>query len=131
MGTRAVYTFKDQYDTYAVYKHWDGYPSGAAEFLENALPYAWQGERFEAADLAAAFVAANKKTEGGDVYFTKGQSRHGDLDYDYVVTQKNAEKWVTVYSHEWNDVTKKTSRKRFWSGPLLKFIAEYKEKKNV
>lgn len=104
--------------------------AGAAQFFENALPYAWQGGRFEAADLAAAFIAGNKKLDGGDVYFTKGQSRHGDLDYDYVVTNKNGEKWLTVYSHEWNDVAKKTARKRLWVGPLLKFIADYKENQN-
>lgn len=127
MGTRAVYTFKDEYETYAVYKHWDGYLAGAAEFLENALPYAWQGERFEAADLAAAFIAGNKQKGGGDVYFTKGQSRHGDLDYDYVVTQKNADKWLQVYSHDWDDFNKRKVRKCIWKGPLLKFIAEYKK----
>lgn len=128
MGTRAVYTFKDEYVSYSVYKHWYGYPSGAAEFLENALAYCWEGPRFEASDLAAAFVAGNKKVGGGDVYFTKSHRAHGDLEYDYLVTYKNGEKWVQVYSYDWNDVTKTTVRKRSWQGSLTDFIKTHKEK---
>lgn len=126
MSTRAVYTFKDGYDTYAVYGHCDGYLSGAAEKLENALPFAWQGGRFEAADLAAAFIRGNKNEGGGNIYFTKGQSRHGDLSYDYVVTNKDNVKWLQVYQHQWSEKGKK--RVRIWNGPLLFFIQDHKEK---
>jgi hypothetical protein len=60
MSTRACYTFKDKHNTIHVYKHNDGYPTGAAEHIARALPYAWPLPRFEAVDFAAAFVAANK-----------------------------------------------------------------------
>lgn len=60
MSTRAMYTFKDKDTTVHVYKHYDGYPSGAAQWIAAALDYAWQLPRFEADDFAAAFVAANK-----------------------------------------------------------------------
>jgi hypothetical protein len=65
MSTRAMYTFiepdhKDAKRGFHVYKHHDGYPSGAAEAIEAAQEYAWQLGRFEADEFAAAFVAGNK-----------------------------------------------------------------------
>ena len=68
MGTRAIYFFEDHDGSvYGVYKHYDNYPSGAADFIENAKAYAWEFPRFEADDFAAAFVAANKAEKGGEV----------------------------------------------------------------
>ncbi len=61
MSTRALYTFRDfDGEEHHVYKHHDGYPTGAAEALANALPYAWKLPRYEADEFAAAFVAGNK-----------------------------------------------------------------------
>jgi hypothetical protein len=60
MSTRAVYTFSDSDGTYHVYKHSDGYPTGAAQAIEATLECAWTLPRFEADEFAAAFVAANK-----------------------------------------------------------------------
>jgi hypothetical protein len=45
-----------------VYKHRDGYPSGAAQAIEAALPHAWPLPRFEPDEFAAAFVRGNKKS---------------------------------------------------------------------
>jgi len=62
MSTRAMYTFIDpeSKETHHVYKHYDGYPKGAARWIKAALAYAWPLPRFEADEFAAAFVAANK-----------------------------------------------------------------------
>ena len=60
MSTRGVYSFKDEYGTYHVYRHSDNYPTGAAIALKNALVLAWQLPRYEADEMAAGFVAANK-----------------------------------------------------------------------
>lgn len=62
MSTRAMYTFFDETikSGYHVYKHHDGYPTGAAEHIERARPHAWPLGRFEADEFAAAFVAGNK-----------------------------------------------------------------------
>jgi hypothetical protein len=62
MSTRAMYTFRnaDGSEEYHVYKHSDGYPTGAAEALVAALEHAWPLPRYEADEFAAAFVAANK-----------------------------------------------------------------------
>ena len=111
MSTRAVYTFKDETESFAVYKHYDGYPEGAVEFIKNALDFAWGGGRFEASDLSAAFVAANKGKGGGDVYLTKGHNRHGDLDYDYVIYYKNGLQ-LDVYEHRWGPESEDYAKKR-------------------
>lgn len=60
MSTRACYVFKDSDQSIAVYKHHDGYPSGAVQFIAAAQAHAWKLPRFEADEFAAAFVAANK-----------------------------------------------------------------------
>jgi hypothetical protein len=97
MSTRAVYTFKDEYDnTHHVYKHHDGYPSGAIEFILKALDKSWPLPRFESSDFAAAFVAANKDS-GGGVYLTKGPEDHGDLSFKYEVTAKDDVLQVKVF----------------------------------
>lgn len=97
MSTRAVYTFiDDDGRSYPVYKHHDGYPSGAAAHIRAALPYAWPLPRFEASEFAAAFVAGNKAlpdpkypdSQGGGVYLTAGRSAHGDLEYAYEISFK-------------------------------------------
>lgn len=65
MSTRAIYTFKanpaaDWEQDWNVYKHHDGYPSGAAQHLLAALPFAWKLPRYESNEFAAAFIAGNK-----------------------------------------------------------------------
>ena len=67
MGTRAVYFFEDDDGMYGVYKHYDGYPQGAAHHIEAAKEWAWKFPRFEADEFASAFVAANKNKDGGEV----------------------------------------------------------------
>jgi hypothetical protein len=97
MSTRAVYTFKDEYNNiHHVYKHHDGYPSGAIEFILKALDKSWQLPRFESGDFAAAFVAANKDG-GGGVYLTKGPKDHGDLSYKYETTVKENKLYTKVF----------------------------------
>jgi len=89
MGTRAIYTFIDEDDHHSVYKHWDGYPRWACQFIAKALPLAWPLPRFEADEFASAFVAANKK-EAGDVRLTSGPENHGDLEYAYEIRCQGA-----------------------------------------
>lgn len=67
MGTRAVYFFEDDGGMYGVYKHYDGYPQGAASHIEAAKDWAWKLPRFEADEFASAFVAANKNKDGGEI----------------------------------------------------------------
>ena len=64
MSTRALYTFKGTTDypgDFNVYKHHDGYPTGAATTLDVARAwFAWPAPRYEADEFAAAFCAAGK-----------------------------------------------------------------------
>lgn len=62
MSTRAVYTFFGDHDEAPrhVYKHSDGYPTGAVQWITAALCFAWKLPRYENDEFAAAFVAANK-----------------------------------------------------------------------
>lgn len=110
MSTRALYSFSEDEHTPAegiinIYKHHDGYPSGAAETLTEALKYAWPEPRFEADEFAAAFCAAGKvgtagerttrkkyklKTSGGGVrVFPNGQPQEvatnhcSDIEFRY------------------------------------------------
>jgi len=104
MSTRAVYTFKDQDDTFHIYKHHDGYPTGAAEWIANAIPKAWALPRFEAAEFAAAFVAGNKE-RGGGVYLTTDWQVHGDLDYRYEITTAGGDLQVTAFKKVWGETS--------------------------
>lgn len=89
MSTRAVYTFMDNqhndHREFHVYKHCDGYPSGAIEFIEKSLLYAWELPRFEADEFAASFIVANK-IKGGSVYLTSSYEEHSDLVYRYEIS---------------------------------------------
>jgi hypothetical protein len=72
MSTRGLYKFGD----YKVYKHWDNYPTGAHEFIKNAMSLAWRLPRFEPEEFSTAFIAANKKGSG-DIYMI---GRHAQMD---------------------------------------------------
>lgn len=63
MHTPAVFIFNDKLETFSVYKRFHGDPTSAAEYLNKACCLAFS--HFDAADFAAAFVAANYS--GGDV----------------------------------------------------------------
>ena len=122
MSTRAIYTFKGFGEAHHVYKHHDGYPSGAAQWLEAALELAWELPRYEPDEFAAAFVAANKKSPGG-VRLARSQTAAADVAFAYVIEPDKkipSLLKVTVYSPDfWDGRPKKT---KIWSGPLTTFI---------
>ncbi|VVC76011.1 hypothetical protein AQUSIP_13120 [Aquicella siphonis] len=136
MSTRAVYTFIEQepgtpdIEAYHVYKHFDGYPAGAAVFIKNAIDYAWPLPRYEACEFAAAFIAANKQTRktleraypGGDVYLTTHFNDHGDLDYRYEILMHN--KKLRVEAFKWNYESE--SWDSIFIGSLDDFVKKYK-----
>jgi hypothetical protein len=87
-----MYSFYDPDGScYHVYKHHDGYPTGAAEALANALTLAWPLPRYEADEFAAAFVAANKDTRGEIRLMPSGDWKDiapQNLEYRYVIAPK-------------------------------------------
>lgn len=106
MSTRAIYTFTDERNTVHVYKHHDGYPKGAGEFIHKACALAWRLPRFEADEFAAAFVAANKDGGGGVRLIGGAQEPWefaSDCEYHYTVTCKAGALYVTADSVSWWD----------------------------
>lgn len=109
MSTRALYTFTDEqfgeHHEYHVYKHHDGYPTGALEAIENALANAWKLPRFEADEFAAAFISANKAHEGG-IRLTIGETwdkaASGDCEYHWIISFDG--KNLIVEAYEIGDV---------------------------
>jgi len=99
MSTRAVYTFIDEDDHHHVYKHHDGYPSGAIEFILKALDKSWPLPRFEADEFAASFIAANKDAAGG-IRLTTGPSAHGDLSYRYETMVKEDKLYTRIFEND-------------------------------
>lgn len=126
MSTRACYTFKDNHETHHVYKHHDGYPSGAEQWIRAAIPFAWPLPRFEASEFGAAFIAANKrinerypKFSGGGCYLMASGSIEtvapNDIEYRYEVEMKLDTLWVTAFkTRYWSNRTEE----QLWTGPF-------------
>jgi hypothetical protein len=130
MGTRAVYTFRNEFEAYHVYKHWDGYPSGAAGFLTHALAYAWKLPRFEPDEFAAAFIAGNKKIhEGGDIRLLNtgdvGTAAPGDIEYWYEVWQAPNGQLIVRATAVDNWKGKMKIEKTVFYGRLVDFIEQH------
>ena len=110
MGTRAIYIFEDEHEEVHVYKHYDNYPLGAVDFIENAKEYAWELPRFEADEFAAAFVAANKNRKGGEVRLVNARFKDREemleandwCDYHYVISKHNSQDlWVEIWESQY------------------------------
>ena len=118
--TPAIFQFTDNYDTHAVYVHCDGYPDGAAAYVLKAFYRAWTLPRFEANELAAAFVAANKDKAGG-VRLVNGPVENDEHEYVYNIFQaKNGQMIVKAFK----DGTE------FYYGRLKDFCLNYTENRS-
>ena len=117
MGTRAIYFFEERQDDnsyYGVYKHYDGYPRGAAGHIEKAKDYAWPLPRWEADEFAAAFVAANKNPKGGEVRLLPNfehtsipmmMEEHTWCDFYYIISwdDYDQEMFVTIFESRYDE----------------------------
>lgn len=117
MSIRAAYIFKDAETEVAVYKHSLGDPESAKGHIAGALEYAWPLPRFEAADFAAAFVAANKSKHGGEVQLLPGlwDSFPADLAYVYEITFSAGKVRVKGWSVSYNDDAPLRSLRWSWT----------------
>ena len=113
MGTRAIYIFEDEpdYEEVYVYKHYDNYPEGAVDFIENAKEFAWDLPRFEADEFAASFVAANKDRKGGGIRLVNASFKDRDemleanhwCDYHYVISKHNSQDlWIEIWQSRYD-----------------------------
>lgn len=126
MSTRACYRFTDpnSKEIFTIYKHHDGYPSGAAEAIANALPHAWPLPRFEADEFAAAFCAGNKESPGGVRVVNKpGKAAAykfaSDIEYVYDISRVGQSLTVGVSS-----VGAEGKEKRLFTGTLPEMVAK-------
>lgn len=130
MSTRSVFKFTSDGTSYAVYKHYDGYPEGAAHALAATIDsgLAWTLPRFEADEFAAAFVAANKEQPGG-IRLLRGYVIPEDVEFIYHVSQaKNGQLVLSAWDYE-SYVTQRANpasktSKPFYYGRLKDFIAQ-------
>ena len=112
MSTRAVYTFHSVASSegatdrhpISIYKHHDGYPSGALSFLLNASLYCTDHVKFTTCsyvdtnsyldDEVEPITVASVRDQfvlgfmmsngnGGHKYFTPSPEAHGDIEYAY------------------------------------------------
>ena len=112
MSTRAVYTFHSvaspegatDRNPISIYKHHDGYPSGALSFLSNASLYCTDEVKFTTCsyvdtnsyldDEVEPITVASVRDQfvlgfmmsngnGGHKYFTPSPEAHGDIEYAY------------------------------------------------
>lgn len=86
MGTRGVITFIDETGCYPVYQHWDCDPSVVPSQILKVFKarLCWPWPRWEADEMAAAYIAANKNG-AGNIRMSHGADRHGDLSFSYTV----------------------------------------------
>ena len=87
MSTRAVYTFKDDIGAFHVYRHLDGYPEGAIDFIKAAFEA--ESPRCTAADLAVSFIVANKRPQSLTI-LTPHYDEYRNLDYRYEITKNES-----------------------------------------
>jgi hypothetical protein len=142
MSTRGLYTFKgeSQRDSWNVYKHYDNYPTGAAEAITLALNYAWPLPRYEADEFATAFIAANKAGAGNVRLMPQGkplavaQANCTDIKYRYEIymvgTVKSADLHVKAFDVSgWSDLTEEL----IYVGNLAGFAAwaKHEEEKDA
>lgn len=119
MGTRSIWTFKDTFQTppVHVYVHYDGYPTGAAGYLEKTLESGrvWPLPRYEADEFAAGFVAAIK-SGGGNVRIANRRAAQADVAYGYTVFNKGEVLRITVSETDFWGARPK--EKKLWEGPV-------------
>ena len=120
MGTRAIYTFEDNRDARHVFVHYDGYPTGAAAYLQQwqKAGTSWPLPRFEADEAAAGFIAAIKDGPG-NVRICSTRTEYADVEFGYTVTMADGMAMVTVAATDYWDDTPMESV--LWEGPLSEF----------
>lgn len=109
MSTRATITVADEHESFDLYQHHDGYPDGPhglVRHIDMARRLAWDLPRFEAADFAAAIIAA-LKDRGGSTYLTKDAEAHDDRSFHYRIAPLQEETttrvMLTITRPRWED----------------------------
>jgi hypothetical protein len=84
MSTRATIQFKDEYDTFFVYRHCDGYPEQIMADLEKAIENArgrWSGS--ECGMFVSFFLGSHFEANAHQPDYVMTSYWHGDESYQY------------------------------------------------
>ena len=106
MSTRAVYEFISS-DKFApkkvsIYKHHDGYPEGAVQFIWSAYHDTLPSTEYHSPIRDKLVVGFIKNNAGhGLIQITSGRSVHGDLDYYYEI-HDDEEVTVKCFERDWD-----------------------------
>ena len=150
MSTRSVFSFLPKLDrsnepAFHVYKHSDGYPSGAAAAIAATLPYAFPLPRYENDEFAGAFVAGCKAAskasqdemaargyvglQGGNIrLLATGPVRDVspcDIEYRYEISvdAKGKLRVVAFEVNAWEEWTEK----QIFAGTFPAFVKKFKD----
>jgi len=120
MATRATYKFYNTQLTNSatVYIHYDGYPKGAAQYIDNAM-VADGDIKHPQIITVERFIRYNEYAQ-----ITQSHSSHGDTDYRYdfhrngemSVSKRTIEKVGDEYEENWNLI---------FTGSIKQFLETY------
>lgn len=100
MSTRATITFKDQWDTFYVYRGHDGFPSVILPDLEKAIKETkgrWSGS--ELGQLISYFMGITFDSNSRIQHYELTTAIHGDESYLYTVTWNEELKVYEITHH--------------------------------
>ena len=101
MATRAAYEFYNKEKRIiSVYIHWDGYPDGAAMYLNRTLKGSYWN--FNNQYIFFDFITEFIKLNDGEI--TAGSEAHGDLEYIYKIDLPMQQ--ITTLELNWSKVEK-------------------------
>lgn len=115
MATRATYRFLAGgfSPEVTIYRHWDGYPEGAAAHMYLLLTKPSKG------CMATQFIRADEGTE-----ITDSHDGHGDTDYRYDIEGHGADAVITCFKRDgWWEEDKEPTWLVIAKQPLHEFIA--------
>jgi hypothetical protein len=112
MSTRSVFEVKSDAGSMFIYKHWDGYPSGAQQVIRAAIDSGkvWPLPRFEPDEFAAGIIAAGKDG-GGDFRLLGSRGAiPADVEYWHVLHVIKRELRLTSYPCDWDKQRNRVTR---------------------
>ena len=122
MSTRAVYTFISKSDwglkEVHIYKHHDGYPTGAIEFIDNATRGCSCSDISQRDLLVANFIIENRSES--PIEITSHWKHHGDLEYRYEIFEDLQIK-IFKRSFDGEDWIERSDYELIYDAPLDKF----------
>jgi len=112
MSARCVFEIKSNAGSMFIYRHWDGYPSGAQEAVGRTIAsgLAWPLPRFEPDEFGAALIAANKSEAGNYRLLGSRGAIPADIEYWHVLHVVDGILCLTSYPADWDEKRHRSTR---------------------